>query len=171
MSSLPRTSAAAAEPVPESTVLRARAVELAQTREETSLETVSLVPIEVGGERFAVEAIHVHQVVDARRVDPLLGAPPGVLGAVLSRTRPVPVFDLRHVLGLKGGGLQDLQRVVILDDDGDLYGVAVERVMQRLEVPRAELRPAGPGPFRWVTPARLAVLDPARLGGETGETA
>jgi chemotaxis signal transduction protein len=79
------------------------------------------------------------------------------------------VFDLRHVLGLKGGGLQDLQRVVILADDGDLYGVAVERVAQRLEVPRADLRPAGPGPFRWVTPARLAVLDPARLGVHTGE--
>lgn len=160
---------AAAQPVAEDTILRARALALAQTREEATLDLVSLVPLEVGGERFAVEATDVHQVIDARRIDPLLGALPGVLGAVLSRTRAVPVFDLRHVLGLKGGGLQDLQRVVVLADDGDLFGVAVERVAQRLEVARAELRPAGPGAFRWVTPARLAVLDPARLGVDARE--
>lgn len=154
-----------AEGVPqtEEAVLRARARELALAREEARVEIVPLLPLELAGRRFAVEVVHVHQVVDARRIDPLLGAPTGVLGAVISRKRPVPVFDLRHVLGLKGGGLQDLHRVVVIDDDGDLYGVAVERVARRLEVPRADLRPAGPGPFRWVTPDRTAVLEPARI--------
>jgi purine-binding chemotaxis protein CheW len=156
-------------PATEEAILRARARELALAREETRVEVVPLLPFEVGGERFAVEVVHVHQVVDARRVDPLLGAPPGVLGLVLSRTRPVPVLDLRHALGLKGGGLQDLHRVVVIDDDGDLYGVAVERVAPRLEVPRTDLRPAGPGPFRYVTPDRMAVLEPARIGVELRE--
>jgi purine-binding chemotaxis protein CheW len=150
-------------------LLRARARELAFAREEESADLVPLLPLEAGGERYAVEVTRVHQVVDARRVDPLLGAPRGVIGAVVSRTRPVPVFDLRHVLGLRGGGLQDLHRVVVVDDDGDLYGVAVERVAPRLEVPRSDLRPAGPGPFRWVTPDRMAVLDPSRLGAELRE--
>ena len=151
-------------PGTEETILRARARELALARDEARAEVVPLLPVELAGRRFAVEVVHVHQVVDARRMDPLLGAPPGVLGAVLSRRRPVPVLDLRHALGLKGGGLLDLQRVVVIDDDGELYGVAVERVAPRLEVPRTDLRAAGPGPFRWVTPDRLAVLEPARIG-------
>ena len=113
-----------------------------------------------------------HQVLDARLVDPLLGAPRGVIGAIMSRSRPVPVFDLRFLLGLDGRGLTDLVRVVLVDDGGDLFGLAVERVAARLEVPAADLRPAEAGPFRFTGPDRLAVLDPARLGlagGEVGE--
>lgn len=151
------------------TILRERAKELAQVREVRSGETVPLLPFEVGGERYAVEVGAIHQVLDARLVDPLLGAPRGVIGAIMARTRPVPVFDLRHLLGLEGGGLSDLLRVVVLDDAGDLFGLGVERVAPQLEVPVGELRPAEAGPFRWIAPGRLAVLDPPRLGLAGGE--
>jgi purine-binding chemotaxis protein CheW len=145
-------------------ILRERARELAQERETRGVETVPLLPFEVGGERYAVEVTGVHQVLDARSVDPLLGAPRGVIGATVSRGRPVPVFDLRSLLGLDGGGLTDLTRVVVVDDDGDLFGFAVERVSARLDVPATDLRPADSGPFRWMAPDRLPVLDPSRLG-------
>lgn len=144
-------------------ILRERAKELAAEREAQGGQGVALLPFEVGGERYALEVRSVHQVLDASLVDPLLGAPRGVLGAVMARTRPVPVFDLRHLLGLEGGGLVDLQRVVVVDDAGDLFGLAVERVAPQLEVPLAELRPAEAGPFRWIGPDRLAVLAPAAL--------
>jgi purine-binding chemotaxis protein CheW len=150
-------------------ILRERARELAQAREEQTVEAVFLLPLEVGGERYAVEVGSVYQVLDARLVEAMLGAPRGVVGAVMSRTRPVPVFDLRQLLGLQGGGLSDLQRVVVLKDEGDLFGLAVERVAARVEAPRAELRPAESGPFRFMAPGRMPVLDPARLvlgGGE-----
>lgn len=150
-------------------ILRARARELAQARERRAVETVSLLPFEVGGERYAVEVTAVHQVLDARFVDPLLGAPRGVVGAIMSRSRPVPVFDLRFLLGLDGGGLTDLVRVVLVDDGGDLFGFAVEHVAARVEVPATDLRPAEGGPFRWMAPDRLAVLDPSRLGVAGGE--
>jgi len=145
-------------------ILRDRARDLAQARETRSVETISLLPFEVGGERYAVEVTGVHQVLDARHVDPLLGAPRGVIGAIMSRSRPVPVFDVRHLLGLEGGGLVDLVRVILVDDDGDLFGFAVESVAARIEVPTTELRPADAGPFRWMAPGRLGVLDPSRLG-------
>jgi len=150
-------------------ILRERARELAQNRESLRVETVSLLPFEVGGERYAVEVTGVHQVLDARLVDPLLGAPRGVVGAIMSRSRPVPVFDLRFLLGLDGGGLTDLVRVVLVDDGGDLFGFAVERVAARVEVPATDLRPTEGGPFRWMAPDRLAVLDPSRLGVAGGE--
>lgn len=150
-------------------VLRARARELAQTRETQAAETIALLPFEVGGERYALAMTDVHQVLDARLVDPLLGAPRGVIGAIMSRSRPVPVFDLRHFLGLEGGGLVDLVRVILVDDGGDLFGFAVEDVAARIDVPAADLRPADAGPFRWMAPGRTAVLDPARLGVAGGE--
>ncbi|HET8540684.1 MAG TPA: chemotaxis protein CheW [Anaeromyxobacter sp.] len=150
-------------------ILRQRARDLAQARETASADTVPLLPFEVGGERYAVEVIRVHQVLDARFVDPLLGAPRGVVGAIMARSRPVPVFDLRHLLGLEGGGLVDLVRVILVDDEGDLFGFAVESVSPTIEVPATELRPAQAGPFRWMAPGPIAVLDPARLGVGGGE--
>jgi purine-binding chemotaxis protein CheW len=159
----PLAARAATDPGAEA-VLRERARELAQAREEERVDVRVLLPFEVAGDRYAVEVVKVHQVLDARWVHPLLGAPRGVVGAIMSRTRPVPVLDLRHVLGLEGGGLSDSQRVVVLDDDGDLFGLAVERVGRRIELPEAELRAPEAGPFAWVTPDRRAVLDPARLG-------
>jgi purine-binding chemotaxis protein CheW len=150
-------------------VLRARARDLALAREVETTDVVPLLPFEVGGERCAVEVTAVHQVLDARRVDPLLGAPRGVIGAIMSGSRPVPVFDLRFLLGLEGRGLSDLQRVILLEDGADLFGFAVEMVAARVEVPRTELRPAETGPFRWMAPGRLPVVDPARLGVSGGE--
>lgn len=145
-------------------ILRERARELAQARTTAAPDTVALLPFEVGGERYAVEVTGVHQVLDARLVDPLLGAPRAVIGAIVSRNRPVAVFDLRHLLGLEGRGLVDLARVILVDDGGDLFGFAVERVEARVDVPRADLRPVESGPFRWMAPGRTAVLDAARLG-------
>ncbi|WP_243338154.1 chemotaxis protein CheW [Anaeromyxobacter soli] len=155
---------AAAEAARAEAILRERARELAQAREEERAEVRVILPFEVLGDRYAVEVTRIHQVLDARRVHPLLGAPRGVVGAIVARTRPVPVLDFRHVLGLEGGGLSDLPRVIVLDDEGDLFGVAVERVGRRLEIPLSDLRPPESGPFAWVTPDRRAVLDPSRLG-------
>lgn len=150
-------------------ILRARARDLALAREVDRADGLPLLPFQVGGERYAVEVTAVHQVLDARCVDPLLGAPRGVLGAIMSGSRPVPVFDPRFLLGLEGGGLSDLLRVILVEDGADLYGFAVELVAARVEVPRSELRPAETGPFRWIAPGRLPVVDPSRLGVSGGE--
>jgi purine-binding chemotaxis protein CheW len=83
---------------------------------------------------------------------------------MVARTRIVPVLDLRHLLGLEGGGMSDLSKVVVAEHDGEAFGLAVEVLEGRLEVPRAGLTPAEKGPFRWIAPDRLALLDLAQLG-------
>lgn len=152
-------------PEPDEDLLRARARELAQARETARPEGAQvLLPVEIGGRRYAVPAQRVHQVLDARGLHPLIGAPRGVLGAIMCRSRPVGVLDLRPLLGLEEGRLSDLQRVVVVEDGLDLYGLAVERVLRSVEVAAAELRPAPTGPFLALAPGRLAVLDTERLG-------
>lgn len=155
---------AGAREVDREAVLRVRAQQLAQVREVQQRAVVSLLPFEVGGERYGLEAVAVHQVLDAAGVSPLLGAPRGVIGAIVSRTKPVPVLDLRHLLGLPGGGLSDLRRVVVLEDAGDLFGIAVERVLPRMDLAPGELVAGDGATFKWIGPDRLAVIDPARLG-------
>lgn len=145
-------------------ILSERARELAQPRAREEAAGCVLLPFEAGGERYALDVRDVHQVVDSSQLHPLLGVPPPVIGAILARTRPVPVLDVRQVLGLAGADLADLQRVIVVEDQGDLYGLAVERVGRRIELSGARLQPSDTGFLRWTAPGRLGVLDVARLG-------
>jgi purine-binding chemotaxis protein CheW len=145
-------------------ILEERARAIAGTRDGAPEETVSVLAFAVGGERYALEVGAVGQVVEAKGLSTLPGAPPWLLGAIVARTRIVPVLDLRQLLGLEGGGMSDLGKVIVAEHEGEAFGIAVEAVEGRLEVPTAELSIAEDGPFRWVAPDRLALLDLGRLG-------
>jgi len=144
-------------------ILRERAAVVARARAEPRAAGLPVLAFTLGGERYAVEVKAVLQVVDAASLWPLPAAPPWLLGAVLARTRVVPVLDLRALLGLEGGGLSDLSKIVVLEDEGDLFGLAVEELTGQLDLDRDSLASAGEGPFSFLAPDRLAVLDPSRL--------
>lgn len=148
-------------------VLEERAAAVARAREEAQVGGMPVLVFKVGGERYAVEVGAVFQVVDATGLTPLPATPPWVLGAILARTRVVPVLDLRALLGLEGGGMSDLAKVVVLEDDGELFGVAVEDLEGRMDLEREKLASSSEGPFAWIAPDRLAVLDLAHLGAPT----
>ncbi len=145
-------------------VLAARALAIAGTREAPRPECAPVLAFTVGGERYAVEVGAVSQVLEARGLQPLVASPPWLLGAMVARTRVVPVLDLRQLLGLAGGGLSDLGKVIVVEHEGEAFGLAAESLEGRLEVPLAGLAPAAAGPFTWVAPDRLALLDLGRLG-------
>ncbi|HEY6006338.1 MAG TPA: chemotaxis protein CheW [Anaeromyxobacter sp.] len=159
-------SDAAARRAEEILARRARAV--AATRAPEAPEGLEVLAFEVAGERYGLELSTVIQVLDARAVATLPGAPRWLLGAAVGRTGAVPVLDLRQRLGLEGGGLADAAQVVVVDHEGDVFGIAVERLQGRVLVPRAGLA-AGAGAIRWVAPDRLALLDLACVtrGGGT----
>jgi purine-binding chemotaxis protein CheW len=146
-------------------VLSARAKALAGSRHEERQEVLSVLAFQVGGERYAVRIEAVDHVLEARGLASLPGAPPHVLGALVSRSRVVPVLDLRQLLGLEGGGMSDLSKVVVVEQGEESFGLAAEAVEGRKELPRTELSQPPPGPFLFLTPDRLTVLDLEQLGG------
>jgi purine-binding chemotaxis protein CheW len=144
-------------------VLEDRARSVAGVREEAEVEAVPVLAFRVGGERYAIEVNAVFQVLEARGLSPLPAAPPWLLGAMVARTRVVPVLDLRQLLGLEGGGMSDLGKVIVVERDGEAFGLAAEALEGRLEVPKAGLAPPADGPFAWIAPDRLAPLDLEKL--------
>ncbi len=146
-------------------ILAERTQALAAVPEQLERETWPVLAFLLAGRRHAVPAAQVRQILEARRLSALCGAPPWMLGAIQARAQVVPVLDLRVLLGLSGGGIADATRVLLLEDDGDQFAVAVDEVEGRLELARDEVgETTEGGPVRWVGPGRLAVLDPARLG-------
>lgn len=144
-------------------ILQQRARLVAGSREESRAETVPVLAFQVGGERYALPIEAVGGVLEAKGLSPLPASPPWLLGAMVARTRIVPVLDLRQLLGLSGGGMSDLGRVVVVEHEGEVFGLAVELLEGRLEVPRVGLAPAESGPFGWIAPDRLALLDLGKL--------
>jgi purine-binding chemotaxis protein CheW len=145
-------------------VLLERARALAESRNEERRETLSVLAFRVGGERYAVPIEAVDHVLESKGLCSLPGAPRHVLGALVSRSRVVAVLDLRQMLGLEGGGVSDLTRVVVVEVDEEGFGLAAEEVEGRLELARAELSQPPPGPFSYLTRNRLMVLDVKQLG-------
>jgi purine-binding chemotaxis protein CheW len=144
-------------------VLVDRARALAESRQEERRETVSVLAFRVGGERYAVPIEAVDHVLESRGMCPLPGSPRYVLGALVSRSRVVPVLDLRQLLGLEGGGMSDLPRVVVVEVSEEYFGLAAEEVDGRQELVRADLSHPPPGPFTFLTRERLMVLDIEQL--------
>ncbi len=158
------TQDGAATPEERRKILSDRAQALAGTRAKASAAGLEVLAFRVGGERYAVRIEEVDEVLEVRGLSPLLGAPRHVLGAVAARARVIPVLDLRALLGLEGGGLSDLTRIVAVGRGDDLFGLAVEEVEGRLSLSPSPAEKASSGPFSYVTADRLAVLDLALLG-------
>ncbi len=149
---------------------RGRMAERAQalvTPRETELEDVlPLLVFTLGGTRHAVEVEAVVQVVEARGLQRLVATPPWLLGALVARGRVVPVLDLRERLGV-GRGLADLGKVLVLEQAGELVGLAVEALEGRRDVARRTLSP-GSAPLRWRAADGLPVLDVGALVAPRG---
>jgi purine-binding chemotaxis protein CheW len=150
-------------------VLSTRAKALAGSREQVRPEVLIVLGFQVGGERYGVLIEQVDHVLESRGLCMLPGAPRHVMGALVSRSRVVPVLDLRQLLGLEGGGMSDLAKVVVVDVAGDAFGIAAEVVDGRQELLRSTLSQPPPGPFMFLTPDRLTVLDVAQLGAPSAE--
>lgn len=144
-------------------LLEARARAAAEAPEVARAAGERVVVFEVGGERYAVEADAVTLVLDAGSLGPLVGAPPWLIGAALARARIVPVLDLRQLLGLQRGGMSDLTRILVVERDGDAFGLAAEVLEGEREIAAHEVTASTFGPFRWVAADRTALLDLDRL--------
>ncbi|HET6413862.1 MAG TPA: chemotaxis protein CheW [Anaeromyxobacter sp.] len=145
-------------------ILKERAAVVARVRAEPRAAGMKVLAFTVGGEKYAVEVKAVFQVLDASGLFSLPASPPWLLGAVAARTRVVPVLDLQALLGLEGGGMSDLSKIVVISDEGELFGLAVEELIGQEEIDSEGLRRAGEGAIAFFAPDRLAVLNLSRLG-------
>ena len=115
---------------------------------------------EVGGERWALEAARVREVVRAVAVSRLPAAPPVVLGVVVVRGELVPVLDFRARVGLPAAPLSPAEHFVIADAGGRTVAVRADRAVGLANVPDAEV--ADP---RAAVPDARHVSGVARLPG------
>jgi|SRR5712692_1794678 len=161
-------SAPSAERATVQRILEDRARALARPfRAEDPAETVELVVMELGSERYGVDAKRVREVRPLANLAPVPGTPHWWAGVVSIRGTLHPVLDLRRYLSLpEEEQAQEPKKVVLVSAAGLTVGLMVDRAPGIRRVPAAAIAPplagsseAVRGAARGVTADPLTVLD------------
>jgi purine-binding chemotaxis protein CheW len=105
-------------------------------------ERVALLVMDLAGQRFALPADQVEEVLArTAEVAAIPGAHPSALGAMEHRGGVVPLFSLAGLLGLGDARSCGRGQVIVVRIGGGLVGLVVERVRAVLPVAHSRLEP------------------------------
>jgi purine-binding chemotaxis protein CheW len=145
---------------------RARALARAPAEVTPPGETVRILVLEVGPERYGVDLDRVREVSRTAVPSPVPGAPPEWAGLVNLRGRLHWVLDLRRYLGLESGEAEGSRSVVLATAGGHAIGLLSDALPALRLVPPAGVRSAPAGwngarraIIRGVTTDLVSVLD------------
>ena len=99
------------------------------------------VVFQVGEAQYVLPATDVQQMESFSGATPVPGAAPYVAGLVQIRGRVVPVVDLRVRFGLPAATPDLDTRVVVVERDGRLVGLLVDRAREVTRIMPGELQP------------------------------
>jgi purine-binding chemotaxis protein CheW len=159
-------------PAQEQDILTARAVALAREPHGDDTATASIMILEflLAYETYGIELSFVRETRPLRDLTPIPGTPPFVLGVINVRGQILSVIDLKKFFDLPEKGLTDLNKVIIVHDDGMEFGILADAVCGVRSIPLAELQPSLPTLtgireqyLKGVTKDRLVVLDGGKI--------
>jgi purine-binding chemotaxis protein CheW len=105
-------------------------------------EAQQVVVFELSGETYALDILHVHEIIRLQPVTPVPGAPDYVQGLINLRGRVVPVVDLRKRFGLRAADAGDKSRIIVVQVSDDIVGVVVDAVSEVITVAPESIEPA-----------------------------
>lgn len=156
-------------------ILRSRARSLARdlTPVETTLETLDIIEFSLASEIYGIESAFVREVYPLKDFTPLPGTPPFVLGIVNVRGQILSVVDLKKFFNLPARGLGELNKILILHDDGVEFGILADVVLGTYSLPIEAISPGlptvtgiGAEYLSGVTAERVIILDARKILGD-----
>jgi purine-binding chemotaxis protein CheW len=144
---------------------RARALARSSDEDETSGETIGMVVLAVGEERYGVEVQDVQEIEPLDKITPIPGTPAFWTGVVNLRGSMYPVLDIERYLGLPASEEVESPKVALVSRNGISVGLLVDEVPEIRPVKVSEIGPpvadgsSKAEVVRGVTPDMLSVLD------------
>jgi len=134
------------EETPSAKPLREMLAEAADHDQAAAAEPeLELFCVEMAGERFAVEAALVHEVVRLPPVTPLPGAPPFLLGVAAHRGEVLPVVDLARLMARGEARVHGRSRVAVVRMEGMVVALLADQVegLTKVKASMLEAAPVG----------------------------
>jgi purine-binding chemotaxis protein CheW len=144
---------------------RARALAHSSEQDETSGESIGMVVLAVGDERYGVEVQDVQEIEPLDKITPIPGTPAFWTGVVNLRGSMYPVLDIERYLGLPSSDEVENPKVALVSRNGLSVGLLVDEVPEIRQVSVGEIGPpvadgsSKAEVVRGVTPDMLSVLD------------
>ena len=132
-------------------------------------DSIGAVVFALGDERYAIESRYVIEVARLSELARLPGATPPVLGITAWRGGPLPVLDVRRLLGVTADELNDHGQVIVLGESRAAFGILADAVSELVAFRPSEVREPPEGVavereyLRGVTGDALLVLDAGKL--------
>lgn len=90
--------------------------------------SMSVVLVQLAGQRIALPALEIDSVIEMDKITPVPGAPPYIAGLTSLRSRALTVIDCAKMLGLNDYDSSECQRAVVFNSQGHDYALLVEVV-------------------------------------------
>lgn len=149
---------------------RARLLAREPVRAESDDEWIEVVEFALAHERYAVASEHVREVYPLEELTPLPCTPAFVLGIVNLRGEILSVIDIKKFFDLPEKGLTDLNKVIVLESEGMVFGIVADAIGGVRRISRAGIQPSLPtltgireDYLQGVTAERVVVLDGEKL--------
>ncbi|MCP4213389.1 MAG: purine-binding chemotaxis protein CheW [bacterium] len=152
-------------------ILAERARKLAAPDYEDDEQSIMhVVKFHLANETYALECRFIKEVYPVKRLTPIPGTPDFVVGIINVRGRIVSVVDLKSFFQLPAKGLNDLTRVIIIENSNMTFGILAEEVTETTVCPVKEIQPPPPtltgvraDYLKGIAMERLIVLDAEKL--------
>ena len=127
-------------------ILKVRAAALAREHAKSPEEGLSAQVIEfsLAYEKYAIETRFVREVYPLQNLTPLPCTPPFVRGMVNVRGEILSVIDLKSFFNLPNKGLTDLNKIIVLQLEGMVFGVLADAVLDVRRIWMNEVQPSLP---------------------------
>jgi purine-binding chemotaxis protein CheW len=107
-----------------------------------AVDLQQVVVFELSGEVYALDILHVNEIIRIQPVTPVPGAPEYIEGLINLRGRVVPVVDLRKRFGLRTRDIGDRSRIIVVQVSDDIVGAVVDAVSEVITVSPEVVEPA-----------------------------
>ena len=107
-------------------------------------ELNQLISFAVGEEQYGMDILRVKEVIRTPQLTHLPKSPAFVRGIINLRGDVIPIVDLRDKFGLENKAHTSSTRIIVVDVDTKLIGLAVDSVSQVFRIPSDQIDPPPP---------------------------
>lgn len=155
----------------EKRILKQRAEILArEAKKEVASDFIEVVEFLLAKEHYGIESYCIREVYPLKEYTPLPGVPPFVFGLLNVRGQVISIIDIKKFFDLPEQGISDLNKIIIINDQGLEFGILAEAILGVRKIAVSELRPPLPTLtgireefLKGVTGERMVILDAARI--------
>lgn len=104
-------------------------------------EQIQQITFLVDTEEYGVNALQVKEIIRYFEPVKVPNAPEPILGVINFRGEVIPVVDLRRVFGLNPLQIDQFTVIIIVEMEGKIFGMVVDRVLDMVNVPLSKLSP------------------------------